>query len=215
MNLLILGASGGCGQWIVRLAAARGHDVRAVVRPSSPYRPPAGVEVLRGDVYDASVLEEALAGRDAVLSALGLRRKSLFPWSPLLSTPDLTTTVAKHLVGLMPAAGVHRVVAISAGGVGDSRAHTHPLINWMIDHSNMGPAYADLNAMEATFAASDLDWMVVRPTTLSVGPPRLRTRQVTRYGLASMVRRSDVAAWMLDAVVSPPPFAMRTPLIGG
>ncbi len=32
MKLLILGVSGGCGQWVVKLAQHRGNDVTAVVR---------------------------------------------------------------------------------------------------------------------------------------------------------------------------------------
>ena len=43
LNLLVLGASGGCGQWLIRLAQERGHHVRALVRPATPFNPPTGV----------------------------------------------------------------------------------------------------------------------------------------------------------------------------
>ena len=42
MKILVLGASGGCGQWVVKLAYQRGHDITAVVRPNSSYIAPAG-----------------------------------------------------------------------------------------------------------------------------------------------------------------------------
>ena len=80
MNLLILGASGGCGQWLVRLALERGHHVRALVRPESAFEARVDTEVVKGDVLDEGVLSDALAGRDVVLSALGLRRRT--PWNP-------------------------------------------------------------------------------------------------------------------------------------
>lgn len=220
MKLLVLGASGGCGRWICRLAAERGHSVRALVRPATAFEPPAGVEVVRGEVLDAGVLDTALEDRDAVLSALGIKRRSaLNPWSALASPPDLTTRVAERLVEAMPRHGVRRLVAISAGGVGvgvgESASRTHPLFRWLIGHSNMAPAYADLAGMEAVLAASALDWTAVRPTTLAPGTPTGSARRVDRYGLLSHVRRADVARWMLDAVEAPSVNGVRTPMLAG
>ena len=207
MKLLVLGASGGCGRWLCRLATERAHEVRAVVRPTTMFDPPEEIEVIRGNVLDAGVLEQALEGRDAVLSALGIKRTSPWnPWSALASPPDLTTRVAAHLAEAMPAHGVDRVVAISAGGVGDSFRKTHPIIRWMIGHSNMAASYRDLEGMEATLARSGLDWLAVRPTTLTGGPPSRPVRVVERYGLFNRITRGSVAAWMLDAVESDTPF---------
>lgn len=214
MNLLVLGVSGGCGRWLCRLASERAHHVRAVVRPSTLFDAPEGAEVIRGNVLDTGVLGQALEGCDVVLSALGIKRASpLNPWSALASPPDLTTRVAEHLAEAMPQNGVRRVVAISAGGVGDSFSCAHPLFRWMIGHSNMAASYEDLAGMEATLAQSGLDWLAVRPTTLTGGPPSESIRTVERYGLLSHISRSSVAAWMLDAIESPTPFQPRTPMI--
>jgi uncharacterized protein YbjT (DUF2867 family) len=216
MKILILGASGGCGRWLVRLAQERGHEVRALVRPATVYEAPNAVEVVRGEVLEHGVLATALEGREAVLSALGLRRKAPWnPWSALISPPDLTTRVAESLAAAMPRAGVRQLVVISAAGVGESFERTHPLIRWMIRASNMNPAYGDLYRMEEVLAASDLDWMAVRPTTLAPGAPTGKARQADRYGLFSRIRRSDVAAFMLDAVEGSQPLAGRTPLLRG
>jgi hypothetical protein len=38
---------------------------------------------------------------------------------------------------------------------------------------------------------------------------------VERYGLTSTVRRSDVAAWMLEVLAAEVPFARQTVLLGG
>jgi uncharacterized protein YbjT (DUF2867 family) len=46
--LSILGASGGVGKWLTRLAAERGHDVRVVVRSEAPFEPPPELTALRG-----------------------------------------------------------------------------------------------------------------------------------------------------------------------
>jgi hypothetical protein len=63
-------------------------------------------------------------------------------------------------------------------------------------------------------AASDRDWLAVRPVTLTDGAPRKPARAVTRYGLMSTIRRSEVATWMLDAVAQPARFAVRHVLLG-
>src|SRR5690349_14120178 len=108
MKLLILGASGGVGNWLTRLAAQAGHDVTAMVRPGTPFEAPTGVRVIRGNVLDPRALASALEGQGAVASCLGLRRRSKLPWAPLLSPPDLTTNIARLLSTIMPQAGVRR-----------------------------------------------------------------------------------------------------------
>jgi uncharacterized protein YbjT (DUF2867 family) len=68
--------------------------------------------------------------------------------------------------------------------------------------------------MESVLRASTLDWLAVRPVTLSHGPPTGRVGPVTRYGMTSTVRRGDVAAWMLEALERRERFAERTVLLG-
>lgn len=198
MRLLILGASGGCGAWLTRLAAER-HHVTALVRPGATPDAPAGVDVRRGDVTDPRTLDLLLPGHDAVLSCLGLRRAGKSPWAPLRSPADLTARVARALVPAMAANGVRRLVAVSAAGVGDSFARCSFPVRQLVGTANVGVAYRDLAAMEAVLGESDLDWCAVRPVTLVDGEPTGRVREVDRYGLFSVARRADVAAFMLDA----------------
>jgi putative NADH-flavin reductase len=215
LSLLVLGASGGIGRWLTQLAAGRGHRVTALVRPEAPFVAPAGVAVRRGDPTDPATLDAAVAGHDAVLSALGLRRAGLSPWAALRSPPDLTEHVTRNLLPAMRRHGVGRVLVVSAGGVGDSRAQLTWPVRRLVSTGNVAAAYRDLAAMEALLAAGDRDWLAVRPVTLVDGDPRGRARPVGRYALASTVRRADVALWMLDAAARPGPFAERRVLLGG
>src|SRR6187455_1743671 len=105
MKLLVLGASGATGRWLVNFAAQARHDLTALVRPGTAFEPPAGVRVIRGDVLDLATLATAVEGQDAVACCLGIRRAGKFPWAPILSPPDLTTRVASVLIPAMTTAG--------------------------------------------------------------------------------------------------------------
>ena len=215
LRLLILGASGGVGRWLVRLAADRGHDVTAVVRPTAQIDGAGSVRVVRGDLLDRAVLDAAVRGQTAVASCIGLRRAGRSPWAPLRSPPNLVESVMRALVPAMEREGVARIVAISAGGVGDSRAQLTAPVMWLVTRGNIAVAYDDLERMESVLRASTLDWLAVRPVTLADGPPTGRARPVGRYGMTSAIRRSDVATWMLDALERRGTFSDRTVLLGG
>ena len=214
MRLLILGASGGCGRWLLRLAAERGDAVTALVRASAALEAAPGVVVHRGDVTEVGVLDAVLPGHDAVLSALGLRRAGRNPWAPLRSPADLTERTMRQLLPAMQRHGVRRLLAISAAGVGDSHGQLTWPVRRLVASGNVAVAYRDLAAMEALLAASDRDWLAVRPVTLTDGAPKKPARAVARYGLTSTVRRAEVATWMLDAVARPGPFAARQVMLG-
>lgn len=67
--------------------------------------------------------------------------------------------------------------------------------------------------MESVFETSDIDWMSVRPVTLLNGEPTGRIKQTNHYGLLDMIKRADVATWMLDNVEQTEPFSNRTTII--
>ena len=184
----------------------------AVVRETSDYRPPEAVSLLRGEVSDPSFLASVLADHRTVVSCLGLRRASVFPWSHLLSPPDLVRTVMGHLVRF--ASSDTRLVWMSAGGVGDSRRQATRPIRWMIRAGHVGTAYADLGAAERIVEHSGRPWIAVRPVTLVPGSPTRRAAPVSRYGLTSVIRRGDVAAWMLDVADGTLDFKRVTVLLG-
>jgi uncharacterized protein YbjT (DUF2867 family) len=214
MNLLILGASGRCGVWLTRLAAEQGQAVTAVVRDPSRFAAPPGVTVVRGEATDPATFDRVVPGHDAILSALGQRRAGLFPWSRRLSPDDLMQQVMTGLVPAMERHRVRRLVAISAAGVADSYSRCSWSVRRMVRAGNIGVGYRDLEAMEGRLADSSLDWLAVRPVILVDGEPTHRARPVDRFGLFSRVRRSDVAAWMLDAVGRAEPFAERRAMLG-
>ena len=74
MKLLVFGASGGTGRQLVERALAQGHQVTAFVRdPAKLPLTHQNLRVAQGDALRYDTVEPAVAGQDAVLSALGVR----------------------------------------------------------------------------------------------------------------------------------------------
>lgn len=215
MKLLVFGASGGCGQWVVRLAAQRGWSVTAFVRAQTTYIAPAGVRVVRGDVLNVAHVASVVPGHDALLSCLGAQRVTpANPWSALRSPADFCADSAASIINAAVAARLTRIGAISAAGVGDSATALPLVMRALIARSTIGVMYRDLDRMETLYAASSLDWFAVRPVTLINAPPSTRTRVLRRFGNFSVTGRADVAQWMLDTVARPVMEPERRPMIG-
>jgi len=74
MKLLIFGANGGTGRQLVAQALAQGHLVTAFVRnPAKLAVAHQSLQIVQGDALRYANVEPAVAGQDAVLSALGVR----------------------------------------------------------------------------------------------------------------------------------------------
>src|ERR1700722_19979754 len=210
MRLIVFGATGNCGRHFVKLAAAHGHSVTAVVRDGSRADASATVTVVQGDVLDPSFVANSLRGQDAVMSGLGMRYRH--PWSARESPDDFISRATAHIVDGMRAAGVARISAISAGGIGDSRPMLNLLVRFLVATSNVGVAYADLERVEQILRASGLNWQAVRPAHLTQKSATGRARQTSRYPATATIPREVVAAFMLEELERPQ-FSARTPMI--
>ena len=212
MKLIVLGASGRCGSWVVRLATARGHDVTAVIREESGYAPPSDVTRRMGQVTDPVFLRSSIAGHGTIISCLGIRRAGLSPMARVLSPPNLVQSVMRNVIDCMTEGS--RVLWISAGGVGSSRMQASGMVRMMIRSGSIGVAYRDLEAAERMIERAEINSLAVRPVTLVPGEPTGNAGPVDRYGVLSRVRRSDVAQWMLDVADGTRSCEGKTVLLG-
>jgi putative NADH-flavin reductase len=211
MRLIVLGASGGCGKALVAQAVERGHAVTAVVREGSAHHVPAGATVKTGSLTDAAFLASAFSGHDVVLSSLGIKLKSIAPWAKP-EQADFLTRCTPVIISAMQSAGVRRICAISAGGVGDSNAMVPGFFRALIRFSALGKAYGELEVMERLLLASGLEVCLPRPTGLTDGPLAGGVRVVTQLRGRATISRADVASWMLDQLQTPG-FEYRSPMI--
>jgi uncharacterized protein YbjT (DUF2867 family) len=212
MKLVVFGASGRTGSHLVRLAAARGHQVTAVVRSTTSFTPPPQVRVVTGDVLDPAFVASVVASQDAVASCLGIRYAH--PWAARRSPDDFISRATASIVEGMNRSDVRRIVAISAAGVGDSKPILNFMMHILIATSNVGIVYADLERTEDVLRRSGLDWVAVRPTTLSNGAARAGARLTNRFTITASIPREAVAQFMLDELARPE-IGNRTPIITG
>ncbi len=193
-RVLILGATGGTGRQLVAQALARGHHVTALAR--RPERLPlqhSNLRVLRGDVRDPAAVEAAVAGQDAVLSALGHRR-----W---LVPVRVLSEGTGHVVRAMEKRGVRRLVCMTSLGVGESWWRMGVYFTLLVIPFVLPFYFWDKRRQEAVIRASRLEWTIVRPGVLTDGPARGDYRAGSRIGnplWTVRISRADVAAFMLD-----------------
>ncbi|MCQ4211055.1 NAD(P)-dependent oxidoreductase [Streptomyces longispororuber] len=199
MKLTVFGATGGIGQEVVKQALAAGHEVTAVVRDPARFSVTGErLEVFRGDLGDPESLRRAVAGRDAVLSGLGARKKA---------DAGIATELTRSVLKAMEAEGVRRLLVVSAGPVGPQPADSPfaDRVMMKLVGSILKAVYVDLAAMEAELAASATDWTSVRPPRLQDKPLTGSYRTVVggfpRSG--RFISRADVAHAMLAMVDDP------------
>jgi putative NADH-flavin reductase len=191
VKLVILGATGGVGKQIVRRANERGHKVTALVRaPNALKEFGSRINVIQGDLLDASLLAEALQDQDAVLSGFG-------PRLPVASTDsDLLRRFAISLTAAMQQAATRRVIVVSTA--------------FLFKDAILPPAHLvgrlffrgiveDSAVMEEILQKSNLDWTLVRPPQLSDQPAtgRYRVRQGHLPFLGFKISRADTADFMV------------------
>jgi putative NADH-flavin reductase len=168
MRVAVIGASGRTGQATVAHATATGHQVIAVVR--TPAKAPPATTVAQADARDVAALTAAIRDADAVVSCIG--RVEGEP------DPTLLRDAAIALIAAQDAAGVRRLVAVSAAAAfvaGDdplSRFVAKPLLERMLKANNV-----DTRAMEKVVRASSTSWTLLRPSRLVAGEGRPNYRR--------------------------------------
>ena len=119
MRVLVTGATGLVGGAVVHELRARGHAVRALVRPSSDLANLGGpgggeVELAHGDVLDRPSVERALAGCQAVVHAAGLAAIGGVGRDRLFA---VNAGGVEVVLGAALAAGVERAVLTSSASL--------------------------------------------------------------------------------------------------
>ena len=150
-RVVVLGGSGFVGRRLVARLLADGHRVCVLSRDAGTRdRVPAGAGHRAGDVYDPAFLGEAFAGTDAVVNLVGILNER---GDDGRGFRKVYVELADAAIEAMRAAGVRRLLQMSALHAGDGASHYL---------RTRGEA-------EARVVASGLDWTLFRPSVIA-GP---------------------------------------------
>ena len=194
MNVLVFGASGATGKLLVAGASQRGHAVTAFVRDPSKFVSAAGVRVVHGDVMDASVVRAAIAGQNAVMSALGART---------LAPNSLLAGASANMVSAMEAEGVRRLIVLGAAGAlrdcGKYQSASTRLGFALFKATLLHYPMRMQAVQQRTIEASALEYTIALPPRLTDGP-RHGVYRVEIDGLPAnglTLSRADLAEFMV------------------
>ena len=187
MKVLVTGATGFTGGHLAQHLAARGDEVKALVRPRSRARfdasplPARGIAAVEGDLGEPATLGRAAEGVDVVYHIAATYREA---GQPDAAYRAINVDGTRHVLEAARAAGARRVVHCSTGGV-----HGHIANPPATEDApfNPGDVYQDTK-LEAEQAAREFgtatgfDVVVARPIGI-YGPGDTRFLRMFR-GLA-------------------------------
>lgn len=199
MKIAVIGATGRTGLHVTEQALTRGDHVIALARhrQALPLRP--GLTSAAADVLDRAVLDHALAGADAVVSALGTGASR----QPTVVYSDGTA----NILYAMHAHAITKLAVISA--VPAAPRAEQPFLQRRIAIPILdrvfGATYEDMRRMEALLRGSDLDWVCLRPPRLVSRKPAGRYRLDASRPLshARSITHADLATALLDSLTRP------------
>ncbi|WP_425093070.1 NAD(P)-dependent oxidoreductase [Tropicimonas sp. S265A] len=198
-KILVIGASKGIGEEVVKTALARDLSVRAFARSADKMTiSDPNFEAVAGDATKPEDVDPALDGVDGVIMALGVPKNLSFIVKPTTVFSDATRAI---LPG-MQARGIKRLLVVTGYGAGDGEQALSSFEKLPFK-AIFGRAYADKGVQEDLIKASDLDWTIARPGVLTYNHASHDYKILTepkdwRNGLIS---RADVADFLVTSFV--------------
>ena len=109
-KIVVFGAAGRTGKMVVAYALEAGHQVTAFVRNNGLEINHPNLTTIKGDVYNQSQVEQAIAGQEVVISTLGTNDITG-------DAVNLMSDAMKLFVDAMQKHGIKRVLAVGGLGV--------------------------------------------------------------------------------------------------
>jgi len=195
LRILVIGGSSGVGRATVRRGLQRRHAVTAMARnPGRLTIADEKLDLFEGSILDASAVESAVQGQDAVVIAIG---------AALTGKPvSLFSEGTRNVLTAMKKTGASRLVLVTGIGAGDSRGHGGFFYDWILQPLALRTNYEDKDRAEALVRSSTVEWTIVRPGFLNHNPGKSRYRVITDLAgvTAGPIARADVAHFIVSAL---------------
>jgi putative NADH-flavin reductase len=198
MQITVLGGTGRTGKHVVEQALSTGHSIKVLARsPEKLTIQNPNLTVFKGALHDEAAIAQAVAGSDAVISALG----------PSSNKPVYEISQAmERVVAAMKKEGVKRIVITAGAGVrapGDEPGLMDKGIVALLKLLN-GNVLKDMSKAVEDLQQSGLEWTVLRGPMLTDDPATGIIRQGgVGKDVGTKITRADFAAALLAAVNDP------------
>jgi nucleoside-diphosphate-sugar epimerase len=211
MNVTVFGATGAIGSLTVDELLANGHTVTAYAR--NPRKIPTSwgnrVRMVVGEMSDADAIDSAVAGADAVVSALGPSMDKKATGLPLVEG-------TQHILDAMRRHGVRRYIGQGTPSIADpheKKTLQTRLVSFM-GRTFLRRAYDELLGMTELVRNSGVDWTIVRFTAPKDGDKvgRIRAGFYGTDRIGFPITRADIAAFTA-AQVDSDTYIRRAPAI--
>lgn len=194
MKLLIIGGTGATGRELVKQALEDGHLVTALARnPGKLHFTHPKLYIVKGNVLDFESVQKAVAGQDAVLSALGHKRFIIYT--------NILSEGTKNIVKAMEMQGVKRFICITTLGINDSRFKMGLYYTLFVIPFITFFYFMDKRKQEKIISNSSLNWTIVRPAQLINGKLTRKYKHgenLGNYIITKLISRANVAHFMLS-----------------
>ena len=195
-RIVVFGPTGGTGRRLVDQALAEGYEVVAYARdPSKLGFSSERLTVVKGELSDQALIEDAIRGSDAVPSTLGPRAR----------TKDKPISQGtQNILAAMNKLGVSRLIMTSTLSAKDPEDRpdfrTRALVNLV--KLTMHSAYEDVVTAAQLVRASGLDWTILRLAILNNNPRtgKIRVGHVGSGKVGTAISRADIADFMLKQI---------------
>lgn len=191
MKIIVFGATGGVGRYVVKQALEKGMEVTAFVRtPSKLDMAHEQLHIVQGDAFNKEEVAVAVAGHDAVVSCLGS--------SQGMKKSTELEEMTKNIVDGMQAHGVKRIVYTASAGI----YNEIPGISGKLIMKMLKNALIDHRHAVDYIEANGLNYTIVRPMGLTnsafTGKYRESKEGIPEKGKS--IPRADVAHFIVKAL---------------
>jgi uncharacterized protein YbjT (DUF2867 family) len=205
MRILVTGATGFIGRWLVPALGARGHDVVALVRDAAGYDAPPGVRIVEGDLLEPASLAPALKGVEVAYYLVHSMDAGA-------GFEERDERAAENFAAAASTAGVERVVYLGGLGADRDDLSAHLRSRRAVERVLVSGDYA-LTTLRAgiVIGAGSASFEVIRQLAAKL-PVMLTPRWVRTR--CQPIAVADVIAYLV-AVLDVPETAGETYEIGG
>jgi len=196
MKICILGATGGTGRALIQEALTLNHDISVLARtPADLDQFKNRIHIHQGDVLDPEALDKCIMGREAILSALGVRGTLLGGRRNI----SLYSRSIQNIINAMQKHAIKRFIGVTMSGAETlpGEPSIMPIFRFLLKGY-----MKDILRMEALLEQTRLDWTIIRPANLTDSEKTGVYRTWTdRYPpKVFKISRADVAGFMLNCL---------------